>query len=129
MYKAGDIVKSMQFPETVEIKKFDSFGEGLYIIEALGRQSKKYYELVLEQTEVLAFEKLNAVDDAREAITAKDIQHFLQFFAFLVEEKYSGRMALGGKNLMPLPHQIDAVYSKMLQMPKTRFLLADDPGY
>jgi superfamily II DNA or RNA helicase len=52
----------------------------------------------------------------------------LQYQAFVVDEKYSGRRALGGKNLLPLPHQIDAVYGKMLQMPKTRLLLADDPG-
>lgn len=128
MYKVGDIVKSMQFPETVEIKKFDCLGEDLYLIEALGRQSQKYYEMVLGKSEVSTFDKLNAVDDQKEPVTSRDVQHFLQYLAFLVEEKYSGRMALGGKNLMPLPHQIEAVYSRMLQMPKTRFLLADDPG-
>ncbi|WP_331713177.1 helicase-related protein [Aneurinibacillus soli] len=29
---------------------------------------------------------------------------------------------------MPLPHQIEAVYDRMLQSPRVRFLLADDPG-
>ena len=30
--------------------------------------------------------------------------------------------------IQPLPHQIDAVYNKMLPMQPMRFLLADDPG-
>jgi superfamily II DNA or RNA helicase len=28
----------------------------------------------------------------------------------------------------PLPHQLDAVYSRLLRLPNVRFLLADDPG-
>lgn len=128
MFSVGDIIKSLHFPETVELKKFEQLGEELYIVEALGRQSRRYYELVLEQEEVATFEKLNAAERDNGAASAKMIQHFLQYYALLNEEKYSGKRALGGKGLMPLPHQIDAVYNRMLQMPKTRMLLADDPG-
>ena len=128
MYKIGDIIKSMHFPESVEIKRFDVFGDDLYNIAALGRQSQKYYEVLLEQSEVEKFEKLNAVDNDQALISAKTMQHFLQYYALSIEEKYSSRRALGSKNLLPLPHQIDAVYGRMLQMPHTRFLLADDPG-
>ena len=127
-YKVGDVIRGMQFPETVEIKRFEGLTEDLYILEALGRQSQKYYELVLDAHEIMNFELLNAVAEDSETMSAKDIQHFLQYHAFVIDEKYSGRMALGGKNLIPLPHQIEAVYSRMLQMPKTRLLLADDPG-
>ena len=28
----------------------------------------------------------------------------------------------------PLPHQIEAVYGYILQQPRVRFLIADDPG-
>lgn len=37
-------------------------------------------------------------------------------------------LAVQTSNLDPLPHQIDAVYSKMLPRQPLRFLLADDPG-
>lgn len=127
-YKVGDVIRGMQFPETVEIKRFEGLTEDLFIIEALGRQSQKYYEMVLEAQEIMNLELLNAVSEDSETMTAKDIQHFLQYQAFVIDEKYSGRRALGGKNLIPLPHQIEAVYGRMLQMPKTRLLLADDPG-
>jgi len=37
-------------------------------------------------------------------------------------------LAVQTSNLDPLPHQIDAVYDKMLPRQPLRFLLADDPG-
>ncbi len=37
-------------------------------------------------------------------------------------------MAVQTSNLDPLPHQIDAVYEKMLPRQPLRYLLADDPG-
>lgn len=37
-------------------------------------------------------------------------------------------LAVQSSNLDPLPHQIDAVYDKMLPRQPLRFLLADDPG-
>ena len=37
-------------------------------------------------------------------------------------------LAVQTSNLDPLPHQIDAVYSRMLPHQPLRFLLADDPG-
>lgn len=37
-------------------------------------------------------------------------------------------LAVQTSTLEPLPHQIDAVYSKMLPRSPLRFLLADDPG-
>jgi hypothetical protein len=37
-------------------------------------------------------------------------------------------LAVQTSNLDPLPHQIEAVYSKMLPRQPLRYLLADDPG-
>src|SRR5207237_6785790 len=37
-------------------------------------------------------------------------------------------LAVQTSNLDPLPHQIEAVYEKMLPQQPLRFLLADDPG-
>ena len=87
-YKAGDVIRGMQFPETVEIKRFESLTEDLFIIEALGRQSQKYYEMVLDAQEIMNLELLNAVSEDSETMPAKDIQHFLQYQAFVIDEKY-----------------------------------------
>ena len=37
-------------------------------------------------------------------------------------------VAVQTSNLDPLPHQIDAAFSRMLDPQALRFLLADDPG-
>ena len=36
--------------------------------------------------------------------------------------------AVGSSTIQPLPHQIDAVYGRLLPLQPLRFLLADDPG-
>jgi type I site-specific restriction endonuclease len=36
--------------------------------------------------------------------------------------------AVSLSGIRTLPHQIEAVYEKMLPQPRLRFLLADDPG-
>ncbi len=36
--------------------------------------------------------------------------------------------ALAVSNIVPLPHQLEAVYGDFLDQPRLRFLLADDPG-
>jgi SNF2 family DNA or RNA helicase len=73
------------------------------------------------------FQKLNGLA-ASETVNAQELQQYLQYFVFSMDSKYSSKRALGNNKLIPLPHQIEAVYSRMLQTPQVRFLLADDPG-
>ncbi|WP_339832827.1 hypothetical protein [Paenibacillus sp. FSL R7-0272] len=57
-------------------------------------------------------------------IDASDLLHYLRCYALSVNSKYYSKRALGNNNLIPLRHQIEAVYSRTLQMPQ----VADDPG-
>ena len=41
---------------------------------------------------------------------------------------YDRQFAVSLSGIRTLPHQIEAVYMKMLPQPRLRFLLADDPG-
>ncbi len=126
MLKAGEIVRGSQFPETVEIKKCEVIDDNYLIIEALGRETQKYYELLLDRDQFDQLQRLTARN--LQQLTHVELQHILQFKQFQVEKKFSSSRAIGGGNLLPLPHQIEAVYSTMLQVPQVRFLLADDPG-
>lgn len=128
MFKAGDVVKGPQFPETVEIKKCESIDDVFYVVEAIGRTSNQFFELLVEKDAFSSMEKLNASDTIEQKLEPADIQHFLLYNALSNEAKYARTRALGNKNVLPLPHQIEAVYGRMLQVPQTRFLLADDPG-
>ncbi|EPY7700973.1 MULTISPECIES: DEAD/DEAH box helicase [Bacillus] len=126
MMKVGEIVSSTQFPESVEIKRCEAFGE-YFIIEAIGQETNKYYEIMLEQEKIRDFKHLKQEKEVAN-LKALDVQRYIQYILLKNEVKFSKTRALGNKNLLPLPHQIEAVYGKMLQVPHVRFLLADDPG-
>lgn len=123
MLQTGDIVSSTYFPETVLIKKCEPYLE-YFIVEAIGQETNQYYEVLLEKNKLVEFES------SKKDITvdAEDVQKFIQYLLLKNEMKFSKTRALGNQKLLPLPHQIEAVYGKMLQMPQVRFLLADDPG-
>ena len=53
----------------------------------------------------------------RFAETVRELAHLFDPFA-----------AVGSSTIQPLPHQIDAVYGRLLPLQPLRFLLADDPG-
>lgn len=128
MIKVGDIVFGTHFPETVEVIKVESFGDEYFSVAATGRESHTYYERMLDHQEIESLTKVTNKSISKEEMDARDIQHILQYYSLQVEQRYSKGRSLGNKNLMPLPHQIEAVYSRMLQVPQARFLLADDPG-
>lgn len=121
-------MKGAQFPETVEIKKVENIDGEFYSIAAIGRETNQYYELLLEHNDMTALVCLTHQTEAKISATSEDIQHMLQYYAFEVDERFSKGRPLGNTRLIPLPHQVEAVYNRMLQVPQVRFLLADDPG-
>lgn len=120
-------MRAPQFPETVEINSVEIVDEYFIHLSAVGRESNQFYELMIEQSDIDNFQKLNGLA-ASETVNAQELQQYLQYFVFSMDSKYSSKRALGNNKLIPLPHQIEAVYSRMLQTPQVRFLLADDPG-
>lgn len=126
MLEIGEIVSSSQFPESVEIKKYEVFGD-YFIIEAVGQETNQYYEMMIEKDKIQDFKRLKQEKEISK-LSAADVQKYLQYLILKNDVKFSKTRALGNKNLLPLPHQIEAVYSRMLQVPQVRFLLADDPG-
>lgn len=129
MLKVGELTSGPFWPEMVEIRKCERIGDTLFIVEALGCKTNQYYEQILNLEDIERLEKSKQRSKKESAsFTAKDIQHFLQYYALKIDQQYSVSRKLGNSKLIPLPHQIEAVYSRMLQTPKVRFLLADDPG-
>jgi hypothetical protein len=127
LIKVGDIVTGPQFPETVEIKKKEIINDEFVSVAALGRDSNQYYDLMLEECELSSIERLNKQSVDKVEGNVQDIQHFLQYHAFQVDERYSKGRPLGNNNLLPLPHQVEAVYSQMLQVPQVRSCLQMTP--
>ena len=127
MLRVGEIVRGPQWPETVEIKKCEPVDFGFYLVEALGRDTRAYYETLLEEFQFGLVERLSEARE-RPSLSASDLQRYMQYLVLEEEGKYAKTRALGNRQVIPLPHQIEAVYSRMLQSPQVRFLLADDPG-
>ncbi|RTQ92247.1 DEAD/DEAH box helicase [Lysinibacillus telephonicus] len=124
----GDIITGPFFPETIEIKKVEQFGDEYQLIEGIGRNSNEYYEHLLSIEDLDKITILSTSSENRFELTGMDVQQRLIQLALEIEDKHSKARALGSKQVMPLPHQIEAVYSRMLQSPSIRYLLADDPG-
>uniref|UniRef100_UPI0038620D64 DEAD/DEAH box helicase n=1 Tax=Lentibacillus songyuanensis TaxID=3136161 RepID=UPI0038620D64 len=126
MLKKGEIVGASFWPEAVQVKHIETIDDDLFLVEAVGRESNQFFENYLEKhqlQEVEHYSDENASDQLKERF-----QHYLQYHVLKTEKEYSQSRARGNKNMIPLPHQIEAVYSKMLQAPQVRYLLADDPG-
>lgn len=124
----GDIITGPFFPETLEIKKVEQFGDDYHLVEGIGRQSNEYYERLLSAEDVGKITILSTASENHFLLTGQDVQQRLIQLALEIEDRHSKARALGSKQVMPLPHQIEAVYSRMLQSPSIRYLLADDPG-
>ncbi|MGG4042786.1 helicase-related protein [Bacillus smithii] len=127
MLQIGDIVRGPLWPEVVEIKKCDCIQENLYRIEAIGQVTSKYYQMIILSDQIMNIDVINS-SNYRNMISPEFLRQYLLYWKFVVNQKFSKTQALGNKNLIPLPHQIEAVYGRMLQTPTVRFLLADDPG-
>lgn len=125
MVAIGELVRSPQFPEIVKIKRFEAFGD-YYMVEAVGQESNQFYEVMLDQEIALTLRHFNV--DTNGHLSIEEVQKYLQYLLLSNEVKFSQTRALGNKNLIPLPHQIEAIYGRMMQVPHVRFLLADDPG-
>lgn len=126
--RVSEIVKGPFFPESIEIKKVEEFDKEYVLIEGIGRQTNEYYERIFTNEELNKLEYVSTNFNTNTKLNGKDIQYNLLYMAVEIEDKHSKRRALGNKQVIPLPHQIEAVYSRMLQTPSVRYLLADDPG-
>lgn len=127
MIQVGDIVTGPVWEEIVEIKNIKRIKEDIYSIEALGLVTHVYYDYVILNKQLSDIKILNEnskhIDDKIE-----QLQTNMWYWELSVNQKYSMAQNFRNSSLIPLPHQLDAVYSRMLKTPTVRYLLADDPG-
>jgi superfamily II DNA or RNA helicase len=96
-------------------------------IEAIGVNSKKYYDPVLSTDEVATITKSS---EYRLEFTgeADNVFLFLEGMRIRNAFQFDPLYGVSISQVDPLPHQIEAVYHHILKNPSIRFLLADDPG-
>ena len=113
-----------QFPEPVKVESIIPLGSH-YKLRV--RKTDGYLEEViitekeLEEIQVIS-EKINI------PVNAKHLSLLVESYRIRYAYSYDFYFAVSLSGIQTLPHQIEAVYGKMLPQPRLRFLLADDPG-
>ncbi|MGQ9778058.1 MAG: protein NO VEIN domain-containing protein [Thermodesulfobacteriota bacterium] len=123
----GNILKSPFWPEKVRVVSVKTIGKGQIRIEAVGLETQRYYNPVLSEDDIRAIEIL----EEKPFLFSADGEHIFLYLeshrirnAFQFDPLY----AVNVSQIDPLPHQIEAVYHYIIQNPRIRFMLADDPG-
>ncbi len=121
----GTVLSGPTLSESIEVLVVSPMGASLKIV-GRGPQTGRLYDLVLtpEQLEMLE------VSAEREPFDG-DAGRFrlgIEAHRLGLAHEYDPFFSLSIARVDPLPHQLDAVYNFFLQLPRLRFLLADDAG-
>ena len=82
---------------------------------------------------VISIEEADTIFDLKENVEAQSanagsLRLLIESARIRLAYAYDRQFAVSLSGIRTLPHQIEAVYMKMLPQPRLRFLLADDPG-
>jgi len=86
-------------------------------------------ETVISQQEALALlSRPPSLTDRAAPVDAERLRLMVEGARIRLAYAHDRHFAVSLSGIRTLPHQIEAVYGKMLPQPRLRFLLADDPG-
>jgi superfamily II DNA or RNA helicase len=123
----GSILKGPFWPERVRVLSAKTIGKHQLRIEAVGLNTNRFYNLVFSEEDI---RKIEIQHEKPFTFTSDGESVFLYLEAHRIRNafQFDPLYAVSVSQIDPLPHQIDAVYHYILQNPRIRFLLADDPG-
>lgn len=125
MLKEGTIVEGPFWSEPVELKKVINRNIGFHLIGST-INTGQHIDVIIP------FEDLDKirVKDFYLSFTSDGEELFLclESIRFSHASLFDPFLAINVSKIDPLPFQIEAVYGYVLNLPKVRFLIADDPG-
>ena len=121
----GVIVESVGWSEPVIVEQYEDLGD---LVRILGRTqiSKEFFDVIIEKSELSRL-KIKRIESKFSA-DPKKVFLALETKRYRYISLYDPLLAVNTSVVDPLPHQIEAVYDKVLKLPRIRFLIADDPG-
>ncbi|MBL7062610.1 MAG: DUF3883 domain-containing protein [Anaerolineae bacterium] len=123
--KPGHTIQGPRWPEPVDVKLVEDLGDYVHLVGATTGSGEHVDQLIprqeLAQLQIARVEA-DFTASPREVFLALEARRYR--FASL----YDPLLAMNTSKVDPLPHQIEAVYGYVLQLPRIRFLIADDPG-
>ena len=115
------------FDEPVRLEAVRPLGSGIEL--RVRRADGQLEETVLSETEFRALSAIQFTPVSQ--VPPANPQHLrllIESVRIRLAYAYDRQFAVSLSGIRTLPHQIEAVYLKMLPQPRLRFLLADDPG-
>lgn len=85
-------------------------------------------EVVLSPEETTALRRQGRIQEKGRLVEPADLQLLVESARIRLAYAHDRQFAVSLSGIRTLPHQVEAVYQKMLPQPCLRFLLADDPG-
>ena len=123
--KPGDIIQGPQWSEPVEVNLIQDLGSYVRIVGRM-RTSGHHVDQMLPRKDL---QLLNVASNvASFQAPARDVFLRLEALRYRYAALYDPLLAMNISKVDPLPHQIEAVYGYVLNLPRIRFLIADDPG-
>ena len=108
-----------QFVESAEVEDDVVF----VALRSGNKTSRQYLNLAELQAAAGSVEQ-----EAATPATGEDIFLIVEGERIRLAYSFDPYLAVSLSGVRPLPHQLEAVYERMLPQPRLRFLLADDPG-
>ena len=125
--REGQRITAPFLSDTAEVKKFEP-RSGYYRLEVVlqdGHQAYQSHQITGEQ-----LAQIQVVEQSPIALTgnAEDFFFLIEAHRIRLAYQFDPQLAVSVSQVDPLPHQIEAVYHYVLNSPRIRFLIADDPG-
>jgi len=121
------ILRGPFWPEKVRVISVKSIGANQLKIEAVGLETKTFYNPVLSLDDL---NKIEILEQRAFQFTGDGESLFLYLESHRIRNafQFDPLYAVNVSQIAPLPHQIEAIYHYIMRNPRIRFLLADDPG-
>ena len=123
----GSILKGPFWQEKVRVISIKQIGNSQIKIEAVGLETNGFYNPILSEED---FKSIEVIEEKQFSFSADGESVFLYLESHRIRNafQFDPLYAVNVSQIDPLPHQIEAVYHYIMQNPRFRFLLADDPG-
>ena len=123
----GQLITAPFLPASAEVKKFEP-RQGYYQLEVLLRNGSNQYLSKNISAAQLAQIKILERNPVALTDNAEDFFFLIEAHRLRLAYQFDPQLAVSISQVDPLPHQIEAVYHYVLESPRIRFLIADDPG-
>ena len=125
MLTEGEIIEAPFWPEPIEIKKVENYGEYIHIVGAT-IHSNQHVDQLINKRDMDKIKPIEAIIDF--SSPANEIFLTIEAERYKFASLFDPLLAMNISKIDPLPFQIEAVYGYVLKLPRIRFLIADDPG-